>query len=174
MGPAQEYRRWRPGSQPGSADGTTLRRRASSSEASRARPVAASHLTGYSGCTESEQVYKIRWVIVCVSLLAAVAAPVAASNRSEARAQVAFGISVAQKGLWKEAIYRWERAVALDPTYAAAFNNLAIAYEHEGLFDKAKAAYETALKLDPKNAFIKQNFEFFREINDRRTAQTPR
>lgn len=148
--------------------------RARSSATSHASSVAASHVTGYSGSTESEQVSKIRLVLVCVSLLAAVAAPAAASNRSDARAQVAFGISVAQKGLWKEAIYRWERAVELDPTYAAAFNNLAIAYEHEGLFEKAKAAYETALKLDPKNAFIKQNFEFFREINDRRTAQTPR
>ncbi|MBE3071811.1 MAG: tetratricopeptide repeat protein [Acidobacteria bacterium] len=116
----------------------------------------------------------IRRAFVCVSLLIVLAVPLAASNRSEARAQVAFGISVAQKGLWKEAIYRWERAVALDPTYAAAFNDLAIAYEHEGLFEKAKTAYETALKLDPKSAFIKQNFEFFREINDRRNSQTPR
>ncbi len=116
----------------------------------------------------------IRRAFVCVSLLVVLVVPLAASSRSEARAQVAFGISVAQKGLWKEAIYRWERAVALDPTYAAAFNDLAIAYEHEGLFEKAKTAYETAIKLDPKSTFIKQNFEFFREINDRRNSQTPR
>ncbi len=106
-------------------------------------------------------------------LLMAVSAP-AADARSQARSQVDFGISVAQKGLWKEAIYRWEKAIELDPTYAAAFNNLAIAYEHEGMFDKAKAAYEKALKLDPKNTFIKQNFEFFREINDRTSRQTAR
>ena len=52
--------------------------------------------------------------------------------RKEALAQVEFGISVAQKGLWQEAVYRWERATEIDPTYAAAFNNLAIAYEQLG------------------------------------------
>ena len=48
-------------------------------------------------------------------------------------------------------IYRWERATEIDPTYAAAFNNLAIAYEHEGQFDKARKAYEKALELEPNN-----------------------
>ena len=57
----------------------------------------------------------------------------AANPRSEAKAQVEFGIDVAQKGLWQEAIFRWEKAAEIDPTYAAAFNNLAMAYEHEGL-----------------------------------------
>ena len=65
------------------------------------------------------------------------------------------------------AIYRWERATMIDPTYAAAHNNLAIAYEHEGELDKARAAYEKALELAPDNAFIKQNYELFKEINDR-------
>ncbi len=59
--------------------------------------------------------------------------------------------SVAQKGLWREAIYRWERATRSIPTYAAAYNNLAIAYEHEGEFEKARKAYEKALELEPKN-----------------------
>src|ERR671922_588519 len=82
-----------------------------------------------------------------------------ADARSDAKAQVEFGISVAQRGLWKEAIYRWERATQIDPTYAAAFNNLAVAYEHEGMLDKARAAYEKALELEPKNTLIKQNFD---------------
>ena len=56
----------------------------------------------------------------------------AGDARSDAREQVEFGIKVAQSGLWKEATYRWEKAVEIDPTYAAAWNNLAIAYEHEG------------------------------------------
>ena len=49
---------------------------------------------------------------------------------------------MAQTGLWREAQYRWERAVELDPTYAEAWNNLAIAYEHAGKFDDARKAYE--------------------------------
>ncbi|HEY6508223.1 MAG TPA: tetratricopeptide repeat protein, partial [Vicinamibacterales bacterium] len=55
-----------------------------------------------------------------------------ADARGDAKEQVKFGVAVAQRGLWREAIYRWERATKLDPTYAAAHNNLAIAYEHEG------------------------------------------
>jgi Tfp pilus assembly protein PilF len=102
-----------------------------------------------------------------VVLLAALTAGVQADARSDARSQVEFGISVAQRGLWKEAIYRWERASQIDPTYVAAFNNLAVAYEHEGMLEKAAEAYERALKLEPNNALVRQNFELFKEIHDR-------
>jgi Tfp pilus assembly protein PilF len=103
-------------------------------------------------------------VLVCVALSGV---PALAEQRSEAKEQVEFGIQVAQRGLWREAIYRWERATQIDPNYAAAFNNLAIAYEHEGELDKARGAYEKALSLEPDNALIKQNYDLFREINDR-------
>jgi Flp pilus assembly protein TadD len=92
---------------------------------------------------------------------------IAADARGDAKRQIDFGIAVAQRGLWREAIYRWERAAKIDPTYAAAHNNLAIAYEHEGDLDKARSAYEKALELEPGNTFIKQNYELFKEINDR-------
>ena len=109
-----------------------------------------------------------RRLALCVVIAAALpVSPALADARSDARAQVNFGINVAQRGLWREAIYRWEKAVELDPTYAAAFNDLAIAYEHEGQLDKARKAYEKALELDPNNTEIKQNFELFKEINDR-------
>src|SRR6266436_2098852 len=100
-------------------------------------------------------------------LLSAAAAPLAADARSDAKKQVEFGISVAQRGLWREAIYRWEKAVEIDPKYAAAFNDLAVAYEHEGQLEKARKAYEKALALDPNNANIRQNYDLFKEINDR-------
>jgi Flp pilus assembly protein TadD len=102
-----------------------------------------------------------------VVLLSLIAAPAFADARSDAKAQVEFGISMAQRGLWTEAIYRWERAAQLDPTYAAAFNNLAVAYEHEGKLDQAAEAYERALKLEPNNPQVRQNFELFKEIHDR-------
>jgi len=90
-----------------------------------------------------------------------------ADARTDAKAEVEFGIKVAQQGLWREAIYRWERAVQIDPGYAAALNDLAVGYEHEGEFDKARDAYEKALSLEPDNVQIRQNFELFKEINDR-------
>ena len=108
--------------------------------------------------------------VALACILAAIAAPAYADARSDAKAQVDFGISVAQKGLWREAVYRWEKAVEIDPTYAAAFNDLAVAYEHEGQLEKARKAYEKALALEPNNAQIKQNYELFKEINDRTSA----
>ena len=95
------------------------------------------------------------------------ASPALASDRSDARQQVEFGILNAQNNLWNEALFRWQKAVEIDPTYAAAWNNLAIAYEHEGRFEDAKKAYEKALALDPKNVMIRQNYDLFNEINDR-------
>jgi Flp pilus assembly protein TadD len=105
--------------------------------------------------------------VIAIAITIAGTSSAAADARSDAKAQVSFGINVAQRGLWREAIYRWEKAVELDPTYAAAFNDLAIAYEHEGQLDKARRAYEKAVALEPNNPEIKQNFELFKEINDR-------
>jgi Tfp pilus assembly protein PilF len=112
----------------------------------------------------------IRCAACLVFVAAAFAAPLSADVREDARAQVEFGIDVAQRGLWREAIYRWERAVEIDPTYAAAFNDLAVAYEHEGQLEKARQAYEKALELEPDNTQIRQNYELFKEINDRTAA----
>lgn len=108
-----------------------------------------------------------RLALGAIVLLVVSAGAAAADGRKDAKAEVEFGINVAQKGLWREAIYRWERATQMDPNYAAAFNDLAIAYEHEGQLDKARKAYERALELEPNNAQIRQNYELFKEINDR-------
>ena len=105
-------------------------------------------------------------------LVVLASAPLAADARDDARRHVEFGIAVAQRGLWREAIFQWERAIKVDPTYASAHNNLAIAYEHEGDLDKARSAYERALELEPNNALIKQNYELFKEINDRTTRSS--
>jgi Tfp pilus assembly protein PilF len=118
----------------------------------------------------------MRKVLSSAVLVLALGVPpaLAANPRSEAKAQVKFGIEVAQKGLWKAARFHWEKAVEIDPTYAAAFNNLAVAYEHEGLFEKARKAYDVAVSLDPKSASIRQNYEFFKEINDRASRRNTR
>lgn len=110
---------------------------------------------------------RVRAILGALLLVAAVAAPLAADERADAKSQVEFGIKVAQLGLWREAVSHWERAAKLDPTYAPAYNNLAIGYEQQGEFEKARDAYEKALQLNPNNTYIKQNYELFKEINDR-------
>src|SRR6478735_8179713 len=107
--------------------------------------------------------------LTLASVVILLLAPVAsfAQDRGKSKEQVEFGINVAQNNLWNEALYRWQKAVELDPTCAAAWNNLAIAFEHEGRFEEAKQAYEKALQLDSKNLLIRQNYDLFKEINER-------
>jgi Flp pilus assembly protein TadD len=119
--------------------------------------------------TDYSEAIPMRVFLLLFVMLIATTAPLVADARDDAKQQVEFGIAVAQRGLWREAIYRWERATQIDPTYAAAFNNLGIGYEHEGELEKARAAYEKAMELEPNNTFIRQNYELFREINDRTT-----
>lgn len=125
--------------------------------------LAPSGAGGYSG-SETPMFPRIAGLVL---VMAVASATPALAQRKQAKEQVEFGIEVAQRGLWREAIYRWERATQLDPTYAAAFNNLAVAYEHEGQLAKAREAYEKALAIEPENALVRQNYELFKEINDR-------
>ena len=110
---------------------------------------------------------KVRTLLLAALVLGLLSPAAYADRRSDAKSQVDFGIKVAQRGLWKEAQYRWERAIEIDPTYAAAWNDLAIAYEQQGMFDDARKAYEKALDLEPDNLLIRQNYDLFKELNDR-------
>ncbi len=112
------------------------------------------------------------WLVVALAI--GLTAPLLADRRSDAKEQVDFGIAVAQRGLWKEAVYRWEKAVDLDATYGAAWNDLGIGYEQLGRFDDARKAYEKALELEPNNNFIRNNYDSFREIYDRQNRRRDR
>jgi Flp pilus assembly protein TadD len=85
--------------------------------------------------------------------------------------EIAFGIEVARRGLWNEARFRFERAVALDPTSAEAHNDLAVALEQQGEFARAREAFEKALKLAPGSVYIQQNYDLFREADDKRNRK---
>ena len=79
--------------------------------------------------------------------------------RKDSQAQVEFGILAAQKELWREALYRWKRAVEVDPTYAAAYNNLALTLERRNQKQNAIALLERARKMDPNNADVNANLK---------------
>lgn len=114
---------------------------------------------------------RIRVLLVALAILAIASPAWADKRRDDAKAQVEFGIDVATKGLWDEATFRWEKAVELDPTYAAAWNDLGTGYEQLGRFDDARKAYEKALQLDPDNTYIRNNYDQFREIYDRQNRR---
>ena len=100
---------------------------------------------------------------LCAFLLIALTLILSGCSRSYKSNQIQFGIFAAQNELWDEAIFRWKKAVQVNPESAAAHNNLAVAYEKKGLLEEAEKEYETALKLDPKNSYIKANLENFKK-----------
>lgn len=124
------------------------------------------HLPGTTGYSDGE-ILMSRYTLITLALLFGLSAHPLADAQSDAQAQVKFGNEVARLGLWKEAIYRFQRAVDVDPTYAPAWNNLGIGYEHEGRMEDAREAYETALDLDPSNLTIETNYDLFLEVSDR-------
>ena len=85
-------------------------------------------------------------------------APFARGKGSE---QMEFGVQAAKKGLWREALFRWEKALKLSPGNPRILNNLAVARETGGDFQKAEELYREALGLAPNDKDIRQNYELF-------------
>jgi Flp pilus assembly protein TadD len=86
-------------------------------------------------------------------------------NRPEA--QDNFGVRMAKMNLWREAMFRFRRAVEINPADAMAHNNLAVAYEANGDFESARKEYLEALKLDRSNAYIQKNYSRYVEFLSR-------
>ena len=74
---------------------------------------------------------------------------------------------MARMNLWREALFRFHRAVEINPSDAMARNNLAVAYEANGDFDNARKEYLEALKLDRSNQYIQKNYSRFVEFLSR-------
>jgi tetratricopeptide (TPR) repeat protein len=51
---------------------------------------------------------------------------------------------------WDDAVEAYRRVVAIDPTYAAAWNNLGLLLHRMGKYDEARNAYASALEQDAR------------------------
>ena len=78
-----------------------------------------------------------------------------------------FGVRMAKMNLWREAAFRFQRAVDIDPNNAMAHNNLAVALEANGDFDAAAKEYREALRLDRSNQHIQKNYSRFVEFTQK-------
>jgi Flp pilus assembly protein TadD len=87
-----------------------------------------------------------------------------AKGDSDAKSQLGFGVDMAKRGLWSEALFRFEQARRLSPGNVSILNNLAVCYEAGGRFEEALATYREALTLAPENKVVKQNYSRFAEF----------
>ena len=75
--------------------------------------------------------------------------------------EVDFGVSMAKRGLWAEALFRFQQADKERPNDPEILNNLAVAYEAVGQFDEALETYKKALQAGPSNRELKRNYSAF-------------
>ena len=78
-----------------------------------------------------------------------------------------FGVNMARMNLWREALFRFKRAVQINPADAMAHNNLAVAYEANGDFESAAKEYREAMRLDKSNQYIQKNYSRYVEFTSR-------
>src|SRR4029079_11027985 len=79
-------------------------------------------------------------------------------------AQLSFGVNMAQRGLWQEALFRFREAERLDPQNPRVHNNLGVAYEAAGDYESALKHYKRALEISPDNRQAKANYARFVEF----------
>ena len=79
------------------------------------------------------------------------------------RSDFEFANRLAAEGLWKEAYYRWQKALTPNGGSAALHNNLAVALESLNRLPEAELEYRLAMKLDPGNVNIKSNYDRFQK-----------
>lgn len=95
-------------------------------------------------------------------------------DRDLINAEMEFGKKAARYDLWREAIFRWEQVVEKDPNNSPAVNNLAVAYESVGDYEKARELYQTAIELDEDSASIRKNYRRFQSFYKRHQRQLER
>jgi len=108
---------------------------------------------------------KIKILLLIVSLFSG-----CSSNR--VNTEFEFGNKLAKNGLWKEAYFRWSKALESGKERAAVYNNLAVSLEFQNRLKEAESKYLKALKLSPSNEYIKRNLIRLRkrinpEINEK-------
>ena len=105
-------------------------------------------------------------LIAGVLLLVTVSGAADAQKRKvtpEARQQWQFGVDMADRGLWSEALFRFEQARRIEPEHPKLLSNIAVAHEALGLFEEALDYYQQALRLAPRERDVRRNYSRFVE-----------
>lgn len=102
-----------------------------------------------------------RYLPACVALLACVTL---AARESSSKEELKFGVEAAQRGLWREAVFRWEKIVKAETANGRLRNNLGVAYESLGRLDRALEEYREAHRLLPESREVRSNLHELEEF----------
>ena len=102
------------------------------------------------------------WLLIAVSLVVACGGSTPEPTTSPA--QLDFGVDMARRGLWSEALFRFRQAEQLEPGDPRILNNIAVAYEALGQFERALDYYQKAVEADPTNRDSRRNYSRFVEF----------
>lgn len=124
---------------------------------------------------------KPRTTLMLLLMTMTMVAPILSQTGKEQRVkrhilgeQLDYGRQAAAFGLWNEAIFHWEKVVVADPQNFSATNNLAVAYESVGNYEKAEQMYRSALDMDEDNREIRKNMKRFRSFYRKHKRQLAR
>jgi hypothetical protein len=95
--------------------------------------------------------------LVLAGLLLPPSGPPAIAGEMTVKEAMRFAADMAVGGSWREALYRWERATAIDPTNPKLLNNLAVAQEVLGKPEEAREYYELASRESGGDPQIEDN-----------------
>lgn len=104
-------------------------------------------------CRDNPSLIRIKSISIAVVFLficnGALAAEELTLQQKEARSYRAKGLEYQNAADLVAAASFYQKAVALDPFYAAAYNDLAVVYEATGKTELAKGLYLKAIEVDP-------------------------
>jgi len=106
---------------------------------------------------------RARWILLLLSIAGLAGCSANRINHGPDD-QLSFGVKMAQRGLWSEALFRFERARSLDPNNPKVLNNVAVALEAAGRYDEALETYRKALELSPGNRDLRDNYARFSDF----------
>jgi tetratricopeptide (TPR) repeat protein len=126
---------------------------------------AAAGLVAIPALVRSRSVPGGTWTLAAIVLVAIFTNwPILSTTLMRAITETNLAVALQAEGRLDEAIGHYQRAIALQPEYAPAYNNLATALHAQGRHDEAIATYHRALSLRPE--YPQAHYNLANALND--------